>query len=320
MKRNPSGRRGRIHIVSLALVLLAASGGSLRAQSQKEMTLALQRDLTALLDEVKEMKKGKASQDERLTAIYENLRNATDLINRINEKMAVMQTNTSDKLADITKQVSAPTMALGQKVDGMNDQFSNLSNTVAELNARIGKLDAKLEDVKKMIQTIPAGTAPPPVAPQGGQVPAGNGGGSAMVSGEKLFDDANRDYLAGNADLAMQGFTEYMKGFRDAQRAPDAQFFIAEIYSRKEDFDSAVKNYDAVISNYPDSSRVPNAHYMKGVALVKTGRRADAAKEFKIVSEKYPSNELAKKAKDYLKILGVPVSQAPAQKKTTKRR
>lgn len=306
----------------LALVLLAASGGFLRAQSQKEMTLALQRDLTALLDEVKEMKKGKTAQDERLTAIYENLRNATDLINRINEKMAVMQTNTADKLADITRQVSAPTLALGQKVDGMNDQFSNLGNTVAELNARIGKIDAKLEDVKKMIQTIPAGTAPAPTTPQGAQAAANTGGGSGapMVSGEKLFDDANRDYLAGNADLALQGFTEYLKNFRDAQRAPDAQFFIAEIYSRKEDFEGAVKNYDAVIASYPDSSRVPNAHYMKGVALVKTGRRADAAKEFKIVSEKYPSNELAKKAKDYLKILGVPVSQAPAQKKTTKRR
>ena len=313
--------------LSLTLVLLAASAWPLRAQSQKEMTQALQRDLSALLDEVKELKKGKIAQDERLAAIYENLRNATDLINRINEKMAVMQTNTADKLTEMTRQVGAPTQALAQKVDGMNDQFLNLGNTVAELNSRIGKLDAKLEDVKKMIQTIPA-TAAPPQAQQpqgGGGVPqasnGGNGSGATMVSGEKLFDDANRDYLAGNADLALQGFTEYLKSFRDAQRAPDAQFFVAEIYSRKEDFDNAVKNYDFVVSMYPDSSRVPNAHYMKGVALVKTGRRAEAAKEFKIVSEKYPSNELAKKAKDYLKILGVPVSQAPtSQKKTAKKR
>ena len=310
--------------VSLALVLLAASAWPLRAQNQKEMTLALQRDLTALLDEVKEMKKGKAAQDERLTAIYENLRNATDLINRINDKMVAMQTNTAEKMTEMTRQVGAPTQALSQKVDGMNDQFLNLSNTVAELNSRMGKIDAKLEDVKKMLQTMPATGAPPPAnpQPQGGGAPvAGNTtGGTPMVSGEKLFDDANRDYLAGNADLALQGFNEYLKNFRDAQRAPDAQFFVAEIHSRKEDFDAAVKNYDLVVSQYPDSSRVPNAHYMKGVALVKTGRRAEAAKEFKIVSEKYPSNELAKKAKDYLKILGVPVSQAPAQKKTTKRR
>jgi len=167
-----------------------------------------------------------------------------------------------------------------------------------------------------MIQTLP-----PPAAPQTGQPQAGNSGAPPMVSGEKLFDDANRDFLAGNADLALQGFNEYIKNFADTQRAPEAQFYIAEIYSRKEDWNGAVQGYDALIRNYPDSSRVPNAHYMKGVSLVKNGQRADAAKEFKLVIEKYPSNELAKKAKDYLKVLGVPVSQAPAaQKKTAKRR
>jgi TolA-binding protein len=310
---------------SLAIVLLAASG-PIGAQNQKEMTLALQRDVAALQEQLKTMK---ASQDERLAVINENLRNTLDLVTRINEKMAVMQTNTAQKLDEMSRQVGGPTQALSAKVDGMNDQFLNLSNTIAELNSRIGKLDSKLEDVKKMIQTIPAPQAPPPNAVGGGgagpgtsqpqQMPpnggGSGGGGTAMVSGEKLFDDANRDYLAGNADLALQGFTEYLRNFGDTQRAPDAQFFIAEIYSRKEDFDSAIKNYDAVIVNYPDSSRIPNAHYMKGVALVKTGRRADAAKEFKIVVDRYPTHELAKKAKDYLKILGVPVSDAPVKKR-----
>ena len=304
--------------LGLTLVLLAAAARPVRAQSQKDMTLALQRDLSSLIEEVKELRKGKTAQDTQLAVILDNVRGLTDAIRSVNEKTAVLQTTMTEKLNDITRQVGAPTQALGQKVDGMNDQFTNLSNTVAELNSRIGKLDAKLEDVKKMLQTIPPAAAPATAQPP--QQQAANNGSAQMVSGEKLFDDANRDYLAGNADLALQGFNEYLKNFRDAQRAPDAQFFIAEICSRKEDFDNAIKGYDAVVSMYPDSSRVPNAHYMKGVALVKTGRRADAAKEFKIVSEKYPTNELAKKAKDYLKILGVPVSQAPAQKKTTKRR
>ena len=309
--------------VSLTLVLVAISAWPLplHGQNQKEMTQALQRDINTLIEEVKELKRGKTAQDNDLSKILENLRGLSDAVSRVNDKVVGIQTTTDNKLTEISKTVSAPAQALSQKVDAMNDQFLNLSNTVAELNSRIGKLDAKLEDVKKMIQTIPASTAPPPATPQGSQqaaaVPVSP---TPAVSGEKLFDDANRDYLAGNADLALQGFTEYLKNFRDAQRAPDAQFFIAEIYSRKEDFDASVKNYDLVVSLYPDSSRVPNAHYMKGVALVKTGRRAEASKEFKIVADKYPSNELAKKAKDYLKILGVPVSQAPAQKKTTKKR
>ena len=64
-----------------------------------------------------------------------------------------------------------------------------------------------------------------------------------------------------------------------------------------------------------DAARNEQHHQSDRDAIHDEPQIADAAKEFKIVVDKYPSNELAKKAKDYLKILGVPVSQAPAQKK-----
>jgi TolA-binding protein len=291
--------------------------GPAKAQNQKEMTQALQRDVAALAEDVKRMR---ASQDERLAVVTESLRNTLDLVTRINEKMAVMQTTTSDKLNDVARVVGAPTAQLSGKIDAMNDQFTNLANTVAELNSRLGKLDAKLEDVKKMIQTIPQPAAAPP--PQGGppqganNVGGGGGGGTApAVSGEKLFDDATRDMQAGNSDLALQGYTEYLKNFPDAIRAPEAQFNIAELYIRKESWDDAVRSYDALINNYPDSSRVSNAHYMRGITLVKLGRRSEAIKELRLVQDKYPSTELARKAREILKGMGAPVSQAPSKKK-----
>jgi tol-pal system protein YbgF len=290
-------------VASLVLTLVGFSL-SLQAQNQKEMTLALQRDIAALQDQIKQMQ---AAQNDRISAIGESLRNTLDLVTRINEKMAVMQTNTSDKLVDITRQVGAPTQALSQKVDGMNEQFQNLANTVAELNSRIGKLDGKMEDVKKMIQTIP----PPAPVPATSQPQASN-----AISGEKLFDDANRDYLAGNYDLASRGFAEYLKSFPTTDRASDAQFYIAELSLRKKDYDTAIKGYDSVIDGYPDSNRVPNAHYMKGVALAKLERNSAAAKQFRVVIAKYPSTELARNSRDYLKALGVPVSQVPAKKRT----
>ena len=173
------------------------------------------------------------------------------------------------------------------------------------MNSRIGKIDAKLEDVKKMVQTIPAPAA---------QALA-TGPPQAAVSGEKLFTDANRDYTAGNYDLALQGFTEYLKDFPTAQQAADAQFYIGEIHARKKEFESAVKAYDAVIIGYPDTGRVPNSHYMKGVALAGLDRNAAAAREFKIVVARYPTTELARKSREYLKALGVPPTQASAKKK-----
>ena len=270
--------------LTLALVVALP----LAAQSQKDLIAALRQDIANLQDE---QRKAKAAQDERLAVLADSLNKTFDLVTRINEKMAAAQAANADQLRAMLRDSTIPLRDLTQKVDGMGDQFSNINNSIAELNARMTKLDGKLEDVRKAIQTIPTETPQP--------------------SGDKLFDDANRDYLGGNTDLALQGFTAYLSKFKDAARAADAQFLIGEIYLAKTDFEKALAAYDALLWNYPESSRAPNAHFMKAVSLLKLDRRADAAQEFRIVAEKYPGSELASRAKDYLKeITGKP----PAKK------
>ena len=275
---------------SAALVLVMA--WPMAAQSQKDLLLELKRDVAALQEE---NRKTKASQDERLAVLYENLNKTFDLITRVNEKMAATEAATAESLRGVLRDSGAPARELAAKVDGMNDQFVNLGNALAEVNARLAKFDAKLEDMRRLAQAT-ASIPPPP-------------------SGEKLFDDASRDYLAGNADLALKGFGAYLDQFSDAARAPDAHFFIGEIHVGKGDFENAVRAYDGLLTGYPASSKAANAYYMKGVALLKLERRADAGQQFRIVADKYPGTELAERAKDYLRRLAGPPSPALAQKK-----
>lgn len=296
---------------AIPVLVVAALSLPVRAQNQKEMTLALQRDVSSLQDQIKQMK---ASQEQRLAVIIENLRNTLDQAGRINEKMAVMQNNMDEKLKEAAGQVGTPTQHLRQKVDAMNDQFQNLSNAVAELNARLGKLDTKMEDVKKMVQTIPPppAAAPPPVNQAAAEVaplPV-----SVPVSGDKLYETAKADYDAGSDDQAMRGFRNYLVKFTTDDHAPDAAFYIGEVYARKNEFGSAIKAYDGVIDNYPESKRVANARFMKGVALAKLEKNPAAAKEFRLVIAKYPSTEFARKSREYLKALGMPVNQTTARK------
>jgi tol-pal system protein YbgF len=273
------------------------------AQSQKDMILQLQRDMAAMQEKVRDIEK---TQNEKFAAITENLRTTLDQLTKINAELLAFRSNMNEKVTDISKQVSGPLSGVGSKIDQMADQFQGLSNSIADLNQRIGKLEMKVVDLQNTVKTL--GQTPPPP----GGAPATPG---AQASAEKLYDDAYRDYLAGNFDVSIQGFQEYVKQFPTTQKAADAQFFIGEVYTSKSDFESAIKAYDAVIEKYSDSTRVPSAHYNKGVALYKVGRRTDATKEFRTVAEKYPSHELAAGAKNYLRLLGVPVSQAPAAKK-----
>ena len=305
--------------------LAIAATGLLSAQNQKEMTLQLQRDVTLIQEQLKGMQR---TQDEKIPVIHENLRNVLDLVTRLNASIAVLQSGMNEKLAEMNKQVAGPMNAVGTKVESMADQFQSLSNTIADLNSRIGKLDAKVVELQKMVQAVQAPVVvPPPSTPPAGAA-ANSGGAPAPISvatvppAQKIYDDAQRDFSAGSYDLALQGFQEYVKNYSTTQMAADAQFYIGEIYSRREDFDNAIKEYDRVIAEHSDSSRVPNARYMKGIACMKLGRRSEAKKEFQIVVDKYPGNELAIRAKQYLRALGVTTTQAPAPvtKKATVRR
>lgn len=306
-----------------SILLLAALPMVALAQSEKDMIRGLQRDITALQEQLRAMQQTQSTQNERLTAINENVRSAFDVTTRLSQSMGSLETTVRERLGDISKQVSQPLSGVGTKVDSMADQFSGLSNSVADLNSRIAKLDAKVVELQKMLQAMPAPTATPP--PNSTPPPQGNGGSGGTAASnvppaDRLYTDAQRDFSGGNYELALQGFREYLKAYGDTQLAADAQFYIAEIHARRDNFEEAVKSYDAVIQTYPDSSRVPNARYMKGVALVKIGRRSDAAREFKVVTDKFPSHELAPKARDYLKALGVATTQAPGSKKTSTRR
>lgn len=317
-----------MNFVRSAIVLAALPALSL-AQSEKDMLRALQRDVTALTEQLRTIQQTQASQNERMTAINENVRSALDVTTRLGQSLGGLEVTVRERLGEINKQVTQPLSGVSTKVDSMADQFQGLSNSVADLNARIGKLDQKVVELQKMLQAMPASSpVAPPATPGGGSAagggspttPSGGGTASSVPPADRLYTDAQRDFSGGNYELALQGFKEYLKVYPDTLLAADAQFYIGEIHARRDNFEDAVKAYDAVIQTYSDSSRVPNARYMKGVALVKIGRRSDAAREFKIVSEKYPSHELAPKSRDYLKALGVTTTQAPGSKKTSARR
>ena len=102
------------------------------------------------------------------------------------------------------------------------------------------------------------------------------------------YTNAFRDYMGDKYDLAMQEFSDYLKYFPKTDLAPNAQFYIADIYYRKGDYDNALPAFDAVLEQYSDNSKTPDAHFMKGMSLLKMGKRDAAAREFRDVYAKYP--------------------------------
>ena len=71
-----------------------------------------------------------------------------------------------------------------------------------------------------------------------------------------------------------------------------------------------------VLEKYPDNNKTPDALYMKGATLVKMGKRTQGKQEFCELVKRFPSNDLAGKARAQVKSLGLTCGPAsPARRK-----
>ncbi len=80
-----------------------------------------------------------------------------DAVNKLNVSMAAIQKNSQDLTA-----------TSGARLDTVGTQVQGLSDNVADLQARLGKLDQKLTDIQNTLQNVDSKlAAPPPAATPG---------------------------------------------------------------------------------------------------------------------------------------------------------
>ena len=125
-------------------------------------------------------------------------------------------------------------------------------------------------DLTNTIKVIQA----PPAAPPAGGSTAGPGSasmGAPPVNADTLYSSGMRDKNGGSDDLALQGFNDYLRYFGNTEMAPNAQYYIGEIYYNRKDYDNAVKAFDTVLERYSENNKTLDAMYMKGRTLVLMG-------------------------------------------------
>jgi TolA-binding protein len=201
----------------------------------------------------------------------------------------------------------------------MSNEFQAVRVTIDDLGSRLGKLQQNLVDLNQTIKVIQAPPSAPP--PAGGTSGPGSAsmGGSPSANAETIYSSAMRDKNGGNDDLALQGFNEYLRFYGNTEMAPNAQYYIGEVFYNRKDYDNALKAFDLVLERYPDNNKTLDATYMKGRTLVQMGERSKGADEFRTVVNKAPRSELASKAKAQLASMGLsvnaPAKRAPVRKK-----
>jgi TolA-binding protein len=294
-------------------VLAIASAAALCAQAQSKQDFQqIQRDLAQLEFDVKEMKK---AQDEKIAALTVLVQQSLDASTKISSGLSQLQTSLTTTLSEQQRGVVAPIAALGKEVEQMSGDFRSVQTNVSELGSQISRVDSKLADISsavRILSTAQAQAPPPPALAAEPQPPAG-------VTAVTQFENARRDYSAKRDELALAGFSDYIKYFPKTEDAPRAQYFIGMIYDRAEQYEDAIQAFDAVMERYPEHPTVtPDSLYMKAADLMKLKRRTDAVAEFQEFIGRYPSHDSAPKARSHLRELGM--TPAPAKTAPVKRR
>lgn len=275
--------------------------GLLHAQSEKVMIQELQRDVAQLQNQLRQYKE---AQDQKTAELESLLKQSLDANGRLSTTLGTLQQSLSAAMAEQQGKLVQPINAVGIKVDQMSQSFTALQTSMDETNRRLARQDEKINEILNNVKTLNAPpAAPPPSA-------AGPGAGTPGASAEVLFQNAYRDYLGGRSQLAMDEFVSFIQAFPTSENAPKAQYYMGVIFDRGEQYADSVKAYDAVMERYPENPATRDALYGKAVALMKLDRNTEAKKEFNAFLAKYPSDDKAAQAKQYLKELNAPARPA----------
>ncbi len=301
-------------------MLAGAMGGALLGPAPAG---AVAREIIELQTGVNQLIQGQQTMQ---TAITENaavqrtlIQQSLDAVNKLSAAMSSVEKITQDHAA-----------SSGARLDTMGTQVQGLSDNVADLQARLGKLDQKLTDIQNGLQNIdsklaspaPAATAAPMGAPMSApsgaptaappSAPAAGPGPTAAnapppASADVLYSNGLRDVNGKHYDLATQEFQDYLKYYGDTDLASNAQFYLGEIAFMQTQYQPALDAYNKVIEKYPKSFKTASARMRKGYCLAELGQKAAAVRELRAVVRQYPGTDEAKRSAAKLREMGATV-------------
>ena len=105
--------------------------------------------------------------------------------------------------------------------------------------------------------------------------------GTPVPAPRELYSQAYADFARGNYDLAIQGFTEYMKHYVDTDFTDNAQYWIGECLYGKKEYAEAIEAWNTLFRDFPSSDKLPDGRVKKGMALERLGRRSQALVEYR---------------------------------------
>jgi tol-pal system protein YbgF len=239
-------------IVALCILICAAAGTAYPQSREERAIFQLQTDVIGLKQQM------------------------TQLQNSLDEKNAVIRTLV-ERISDQVNSMSAGMQKIDQVVQSQNDKTAGeVRSLVTDVSRSISDLSRDMEAIRSQLGSLSQ------------QITAMKASAEPLDGPEDVMRNATLDMVAGNYDLAVGGYQEFLAKFPNDSRAPEAQLGIGDAYYNQKKFEAAVIEYDLFLQNYPESDRTKSALYKKGLALAEYNP-AQAITTLQKVVKDYPN-------------------------------
>jgi len=169
------------------------------------------------------------------------------------------------------------------RFNDIDRKVTAIERNLSESQSRISRLDEKTSGLTRRIEQKLAS-----------EEDAAN---QRKVQMEMLFGVAMGDFNAGRYDVAVSGFTDFVKQFPDAPQAPDAEYWIAESRFAKKEYEAAEKEYMQIIKKYPEGSRSCAVFYKLGLVYEQLGKNKSMDMVWNNLLQRCPDSEEAQAVK-----------------------
>lgn len=254
-------------LLFVAVFVCLSSGMS---YGQRQEIIQLQADIIRLTQQVAEIQNSLDDRNSTLQGLVEQL------FDRV------------VPLADAVERISASIDDMRAGTDRLSGEMrvlvSNLGDDIEIMDRSLGEIRGEMNAVSQQLTNLNTTT-------------------SNLESPEGLIRFAVADMLAGNYELAIDGFREFIDTFSASPRASEAQLYIGDAYFNQEAYEQAIIEYDYLLQKYPESDKTVSALLKKGLALAAMGQTQDAITYLRQVVSDYPNSSEAARAEQEIEAL-----------------
>lgn len=286
----------------LALMAIALTGGQIRpAYGVSKETLQMMQQLDTLQQAVQNLQKTVDTQ----TAVLKTL------VEQTNDNVSTMKATVTELRGTMQQDLAASSA----KFDGMTSQTQALSESLDEAKSRLSKLSEQMAQLQNILTTLPTQSNPTPGAPPGAPGAPAAPAAPAVPDADSLYSQGMSYYNGGQWELSVQAFNDYLKYYKDTDRASNAQFYVGECYYSQQDYKDAIAAYDLCIEKYPTGNKAAEAQLKKGFSLLALDQKSAGVRELRSLIQRFPNSHESDLARQRLKKLGIATSAAaPARR------